>query len=188
MKRFWIVRPASGCSWVIFLLENLSLTSQLITLLMFFVDIWFLLWYEGHIHILEMFWSVPRAETSPCSCSSVLFSGARCPHLHLFLSLLTPIRGPTSTPIFHPASPILGHLLTPTPACAAGLFGPRLCSVSGLWFSGLWVSGLWLRRLSLIDNRPPWLWWDRLASVIILNIFNWTRAHTQWILYKYHSN
>ena len=35
-----------------------------------------------------------------------------------------------STPIFQPACPILGNLLTPTPAC--GLFGPRLCSVSGL--------------------------------------------------------
>ena len=48
-----------------------------------------------------MFWSVPRAETLPCSCSSsVLFSGARCPPLHLFLSRTHPhSRSPTSTPI-----------------------------------------------------------------------------------------
>ena len=91
-----------------------------------------------------MFWSVPRAETLPCSCSSsVLFSGARCPHLHLFLSRTHPhSRSPTSTPFY--ASPILGiHLLTPTPACADGLFGPRLCSLFWIAIFPI-VLGLWI--------------------------------------------
>ena len=48
--------------------------------------------------IQSNFWIVPQSENSPCSCSCVLFSGTRCPHLALFLSLLTPIRGPTSIP------------------------------------------------------------------------------------------
>ena len=100
-----------------------------------------------------------------------------------------------STPIFQPACPILGNLLTPTPACAAGLFGPRLCSVSGLWFSGLWVSGLWLWPRGVFHWSPIGhpdsgdTGWQKCGQCYYLEHSELNMsAHTINIIHKYHSN
>ena len=76
----------------------------------------------GDIHIFLEVLDLATSRELPRSCSCVLFSAPGAPTC----PILVPQPHSPSTPIFQPACPILGHLLTPTPAC--GLSGPRDCA------------------------------------------------------------
>ena len=146
MKRFWIAASLSFS----FSKKVLTLTVLLdfYSFLTFFVFL-----YESTIFIfLEKFWIVPRAETSPCSCSSVLFSSARCPHLPLFLSLT-----PTSFYPHFPARVPYSWQPSDTNTSLRVVWAPI---VLGFWIVIFRIVGLGIvivapRCLSLIANRPP---------------------------------